>query len=556
MKSKRFIALLLSVVLGALVFLLPVSASSVYTYETQFDYNAPDKAWLTDLVIKEDLKLDPQNVPGMVSGCKLIADPDYPYTETADSFKKEVEQFCTLYALNENMIKASYLYFFEFLGSNSFVFAAQATDADVKSYLTHEGIVYPANPSSDLKVLAKALYTAMLTGAFTMLPQTDLGAGVQLETAITSFMTDLSGMKTADLVKWIPGGEISSLDDYLLAVSRLTLWSNGYDVTPLTPESEVYKLMAVMTIRSLGYSVDADADFATLQSKYTAALIGKRYNVTVDPETLAAANANGEAAFYILQLIGQKEGLTVRMTDGSYEDTFLFVAAHTDLFDLEEGEFYADIYKYDLYLTAPRASLWICPTSYYGTVSPSEVSITCNGASVKDGYYTQVPISSTADLQTLRIRVDCVAGEGSVKEYVITVHNGKLPAEGEEQPAGATEKTFLSSASIITQILSAVGVSPDVAEYTNTLITTLPDAVKHELSLIAPTFGDIENVEIVPGVTLPSEGAVKEGAEKFISALDQIGALVNSSITGVDGIDLSDKYPTEFFDFNFITFAN
>ena len=512
MKFKRTVSVLLSLALCVTAFAVPSVASVIMPFETQYDYAAADYAWLTSLVIQEDLN----EISAITGGCKLIANPDYPYTETPESFADEVNEFCKLYTLNENTVKAAYIYIVELLGSNSSAFAAQASDEQVRSYLENAGIVYPATVDTGTKVLAKALYTAMVTGAFTV---PDMDTGAALEKTLTDFVVQISGFRIGDLAAWIPGGELNSLDDYTLAVSRMTLWSNGYDVTADTDPDEVYQLMAVMTVRSLGIGVDANAPFSELQSKYTAAMLGKRYGVTADPARLAGAVSSGSAPFYMLQLIGQKEGLSVRQDASSYEDAFAFVASETDLFDIEEGEFYADIYNYDIYLTAPRASLWVYPTSYYGGISPEKVSVFCNGVPVKDNYFTEVSVDPEKAVQTLTITVECEEGLGSVKDYVITVHNDNIGKEG-QTPEGAGYPEFPSSESIISAILNAAGVDPQITAAAENLFGGLPQTLESSLAYLTPTFsGDRDG-------TGQDGNQMFDDATAYFGILDALGASV------------------------------
>lgn len=554
MKSRSLIALALSFAFCFCAIFSVPGLAGVFTFETQYEYTEADNAWLTDLVIKESM----DNISYNVVGCTLVPAPDYPYNATANTFKDEVEQFCELYSLNEGMLKVSYLYFIELLGSNSSVFAAQASDSQVRTYLENAGITYPDSPSTDVNVLAKALYTAMITGAFSGVDPDVMGYGVALEQALTSFVMSVSGFDEGTLREWVPVDGLHTLDDYVMAVSRLTLWSNGYDVTADTDEDTVYRLMAVMTIRNMGVSVDTDASFKDLQAKYVAALLGKKYNVTVDPTRLADAINNGNAAFYVLQLIGQKQGLTVRMDSGTYEEAFLFVASETDIFDIEEDEFYADIYAYDIYLTAPRSSLWIYPTSYYSTISPEAVAITCNGMPLKDNFYTQVPISETEGVQKLTITVNCIAGSGAIKEYVITVHSEDAIENQAANPTvpAATDnsQTILSSNTIVSRILNQAGVDAGVTAAAENLITGLPDSVKNAISFIAPTF-EGESGGAAANQGLPSMAQNTQENSKFIGILDSIGASLNSSIGGIDGINLGQIYAAQGFAYNYITIA-
>ncbi len=550
MKMKRFTAFALSLLLCASAVFASPAFAAVFTFETQYQYKNADPAWLTDLVIKENLS----DTSSKMGNCTLIAKPDYPYTETAATFREEVAKYCELYSLKENTVKASSVYFIELLGANSSIVAAQSTDAQVRTYLENAGIVYPENTGTDANLLARALYTAMITGIIAA-PEAELYAGMQLEKALTSFVVRISGFSEKDLAEWIPGGNLNSLNDYTLAVSRMMLWSNGFEVTADTPADEVYNLIAVMTIRNLGISCDTDVSFEELQGKYTAALLGRKFDVTAEPAKLTEAIRSGDEAFYVLQLIGQKNGLTVRAENASFEDSFLFVASHTDLFDIEEGEFYADIYNYDVYLTAPRSSLWVYPTSYYSTVSPEHVKLRCNGLEIKDDLYTQVSISPVQPVQTITITVNCTDGEGSLREYVITVHNPETQTPGTEpdpaQQLPQEAQTFLSSNAIVSRILSSAGVDEGIITATDHLITSLPVSVKDVISFITPTFEE-DTPRQVPG-DLPSAKDVSADAENMILALDSIGAYLDSGISGINGIGLKDKYTADTLSLNFIT---
>ncbi|MCH5197835.1 MAG: hypothetical protein J1E34_02910 [Oscillospiraceae bacterium] len=548
MNCKKLAALFLSVLLAVSIISIPAANAAVFTFETQYEYSAADYAWLTDLVIKEDM----ESLSGLAGRVVLEAASDYPYTETASSFKNEVEKYCSLYSLNENAIKASYIYFVEMLGSNSSVFAAQASQEQVRIYLESIGITYPSSSDAGTEVLAKALYVALITGAF---ENSGFTSGMALEQALTSFVVNISGFSEQELMRWVPlNGSLDSLDEYVLAVSRMTLWSNGYDVSPDTLEEEVYKLMAVMTIRNLGYSVSTDVSFSELQSKYTAALLSTKYSVTVDPAKLSGASSAEERAYYILQLIGQKYGLSVRRDSLSYEKAFDFVAENTGVFDIEEGEFYADIFNYDIYLSGVRSTLWILPTSYYGGTSSSAVNLSCGGQSLRDNYYTRVSIDPAAAVQTLKINVAVIAnGNLYSNVYYITVHqdpefNPGNSDNSAQENEGVTD--ILSSGSIISSILDSAGVNSGVSDAASDLFGAVSDSVKNALSFISPTFG----TGAKPEDKNDSENSAPADPARFITILDRIGSSVDFSIDGINGLSLTDKFTAGSFDFDFISF--
>ena len=64
------------------------ASAALFAFETQYEYESADPAWLTDLVIREDMS----SIDGMTHSCELIPKPEYSYTETAESFKAELSQ--------------------------------------------------------------------------------------------------------------------------------------------------------------------------------------------------------------------------------------------------------------------------------------------------------------------------------------------------------------------------------------------------------------------------------------------------------------------------------
>ena len=102
-------------------------------------------------------------------------------------------------------------------------------------------------------------------------------------------------------------------------------------------------------------------------------MLSKKYGVSVDPDRMASALDNGSLPFYMLQLIGRDYGVSVREDNCTYEEAFALVAENTGVFDMEDGEFYADIDQYELTLNYQRSSIWIYPTAFV----PAESSFPC-----------------------------------------------------------------------------------------------------------------------------------------------------------------------------------
>ncbi len=531
----RFVCVVLCMaVLSAELF----AAAQVLPFETQYDYDKSDIAWLTDLVINEDMT----TVEGMAQRVSLIPEPEYPYTETPESFKKEVDSFVSLYDLTSSSQRAGYIYFFEVLNASSGFLAADVSDATVKEYLEGMGIEYPETPGEDELVIARALFVALVTGAY---GTESFALGSDLEEAIVSYLATITGMNMQELQQWLPDESVLSLDEYILAASKLALWSNGYDVDRDTAEEEIYRLMAVISVRSQGVSVDSDLTFEDLKLKYTAALIGAKYSVVLDSEKLAYHLEKGTVAFYLLQLIGKSGGLSVREDNATYEEAFNLVAENTQYFDVDTEDFYADIYNYSATLSTRCSSLWIYPTAY-ATESAYECSISVNGVPVKNNYYTEVEIDPELDKQELVVTVTATgAGETSECTYTIHLTQGTYAnVEGDEPVTENPAENYVSADSLVAEILSTIGVNSIISDVIDTVYTALPVDLSGVVSFIAPTFGD----NVASGITgtdvdttadtivFPEAGSGND--EFFISVLDQIGAVVDTSIGGIPGLEI------------------
>lgn len=527
MSKRKFLMRMLSLVMSIAVLFVSVPANAViFTFETQYDYDNANAAWLTDLVIKEDMT----TVEGMAQRVEVVPSPDYPYTQTAESFKKDVEYFMSLYSLDTGSQRAGYIYFFEMLNANSEFINSEVSDADIKEYLEGLGIKYPANAGADELIMARAVFTALATGA---IPGSAFQSGASLEELVVFYISDLTGMNTDSLKEWTPSGNILSLDEYILAASRISLWSNGYDVGADTDAEEVYRLLAAMTVKAQGISVDNSLSFEELKSKYTAALLGAKYDIIVDSKKLAEAEKNDREAYYILQLIGRNSGLSVREDNATYEEAFNLVAENTGVFDIENDEFYADIYDYEVQLSTRCNSLWIYPTAYATGKSGTDILVTVNGTAIKNNYYNEVAIEYTEDVQTLVITVTVSGGGNSSKcTYNITVRQGSYAdVEGEGPVVENNSPSFGSADSVIADVLANLGMNSVISAVLDKSYVELPRTITSVVSFMAPTFDGEELSDF--GL---SSDASKDGF--YISVLDDVGSVVDTDIKGVPGIDL------------------
>lgn len=537
MKKRSVYSLISVLVLLFAVLTAPVANAVVFTFETQTNHDKPDNAWLTDTVINEDTV----TIGGLIQTAHFSPVPDYKYSETLSSFVADVGYFASVYSLSEGMQKAGYIYLFDLLNKNSNIVSANVSDSAVRDYLEGVGIKYPSSVSSDELVMARALYTAMITGAFAGLEPD----GKSLDEMIIGYVSAFTGIDTSSLKKWAPNGSVLSLDEYILAASKLSLWTNGYDVSTDTSENEVYRLMAVMSLEKMGISTDRNSSFESLKAAYTAALLGVKYGVSLNRDKLNTALKSGDeaVAFLILQALGQQAGLSIREDNCSLEDAFWLVAENTDAFALEEDEFYADIYEYNVWLTAKRSSIWIMPKAYSGNNKSAIVEITADGKSLRNNYYNEIELNSALTMQTVTLRVECtLGGKTSTCNYVFNIYQGTQDAPKGDIPTADDLAGLVTSDTIISGIFSSMGINKNLNSVVDSFLLSVPSTVKSVISFIAPTFGNDE--------TKAEESTSNGGtnAEKNIvcaAILDKIGSVVDIDIRGVDGIGLLKSISSE-----------
>lgn len=421
-----------SVIIGVLVVIASVSPAlaAIMTFETQYEYEEINKAWLTDLQIKESLT----TVGDMVASVSLTAEPDYPYTETPESFMKDVQDTCNLYYLDENSARAAYIYLFDFMNQNSNLIEDGTSDEDIKAYLTERGIRYPDNMDGDTLVMARALYVFMSNGALDpYLTDGTLPSGTSIESAVVNYMSVITGVDMTAVKEWTTVEDDLSLDDYIVATSKYMLWSNGYDVSIDMTDAEVFRMMALMTINKQGVSASSDLSFNEIKMRYLSVMLSENYDVSCNVEELGIAYANNEVPYYILQLIGQDVGLSIQPDAYNFNDAFMLVAEQSDRFDLDDTEFYADIYNYSAVLQYKRSSIWLYPTSYvcYNKNNTGNmISITANGKSIQDGNFNEIQLNTAASEETIVLElVYTFLGEYYKTTYNIHITQGLLPPD-------------------------------------------------------------------------------------------------------------------------------
>ncbi len=435
---KKFSKALSSVI--AVIIVLAVMCPSAFAREfaptidatnigvnTQYKYEENDPSWLRQLTIKEDML----STSGLINEEILHPVTSYPYTSDAPHFKSQVEEYIEIYTLDEDSQRAAYLYLLQQVGALGIIAEPDTSDEDKIEWLKNQGIVITAEDEKgpEKKLMIIALYALMkndiyyvYTGKTLKIPE-----GTPCEEAIVMYLMALSGdgsELSAFVLKFFGSSSIGNLDDYIYYTSLMALYTQGY-VSPLEIPSitrnEVYRRVAIMTIRTAGIAIDAEtATTEEIQHKYLAAMIGTQYSVTIDPAAFKKALNNGAAPYYILQRMAYEDAkVTISQKKHSYEDCFKLVLQKTHRFDLED-EFYSDIYEYDIYLDNIRKNISVNTNP----INKSGTTVSINGVDVTTGSYALVELAGKAKETITIICKNTTNKKTTQTVYKVNVHQG------------------------------------------------------------------------------------------------------------------------------------
>ena len=124
---------------------------------------------------------------------KLTPKPDYPYSETYESFSTEVSRFAKLHDLNETTVGTAY---YELINAFYYMVTAMGmTDktSSMKSYLEDYGIAVPTKPNATEKAEIAGVYAVLKYNAPYVLYEKDvtLPKGTTLEGAEVALISEL-----------------------------------------------------------------------------------------------------------------------------------------------------------------------------------------------------------------------------------------------------------------------------------------------------------------------------------------------------------------------------
>ena len=405
----------------------PVIDATNIGVQTQYKYEENDPSWLRQLVIKEDML----STSGLINEEILHPVCNYPYTTDAPHFKAMVEEYIELYTLDDNSQRAAYLYLLEQIGALDIIANPETSNKSKVDWLREHGIVITEEDEKDpdKKLMISALYALMQNDFYYVIKgeRLNIPQGTPLEEAVVMYLMGLSGdgsQLTDFVLKFFGKASVGNLDDYIYYTSLMALYTQGYVSPfeiPTISRDEVYRRVAIMTIRSAGIAIDAEtATTEEIRHKYLAAMMSTQYSVTVDPAALKKALTNSTAAYYILQRMAYEDSkVTISANKYSYEECFNLVLHKTDRFDLE-NEFYSDIFEYDIFLDNIRSNISVNPNP----ISKTGVSISINGVDVTGGSYAVVELAGKSK-ETITIASQFGSGKNIARSiYKVNVHQG------------------------------------------------------------------------------------------------------------------------------------
>ena len=405
----------------------PVIDATNIGVSTQYKYEENNPSWLRQLTIKEDML----SSSGLINEEILHPVSNYPYTSDPSHFKSQVEEYLEIYTLDENSQRAAYIYLLQQVGALGIIAEPDTTDEDKIEWLKSQGIIITKEDEKDPEkmLMASALYALMkndmyyvYTGKTLTIPE-----GTPLEEAIVMYLMALSGEGSdlsAFVLKFFGSSSIGSLDDYIYYTSLMALYTQGY-VSPIEiptiTRNEVYRRVAIMTIRNAGIAIDAQtATTEEIRHKYLAAMMGTQYSVTIDPAAFKKAINQNIAPYYILQRMAYEDSkVTISATKYSYEECFKIVLQKTHRFDLED-KFYSDIFEYDIYLDNIRSNISVNPNP----LNKNGTTISINGVDVTAASYAVVELAGKAKETITIICKNTTNKKTNTSIYKVNVHQG------------------------------------------------------------------------------------------------------------------------------------
>ena len=238
--------------------------------QTQYAYSEQEPSWLRQLVVKEDML----SVEGIATASVLHPVTAYPYTSDAPHFKAQVEEYVKTYTLDEESQRAAYLYLLNQIGALTIISEPTVSNQTKADWLREKGIVVTAEDEADAErvLMISALYAMMRNDLHYVYKgeHLEIPSGTPMEEALVMYIAALSGNDNslaAFMIRFFGTTKLGTLEDYIYYTSLMSLYVNGYvsvsEVGKLE-RSEVFKRVAIMTIRGYGLAIAVSYTHLTL----------------------------------------------------------------------------------------------------------------------------------------------------------------------------------------------------------------------------------------------------------------------------------------------------
>ncbi len=411
MKLKKPIyALVLLLLLGCLL-VSPLSAFAVNvdvsggSYEilpghTQFPTKNYSKAWLDNVIIRDGSTA--------ITAVKLTPKPDYPYSETYESFSTEVSRFAKLHDLNETTVGTAY---YELINAFYYMVTAMGmTDktSSMKSYLEDYGIAVPTKPNATEKAEIAGVYAVLKYNAPYVLYEKDvtLPKGTTLEGAEVALISELMDVFLPSGINTVNGLAVQAAKTHVEEFPEIPISENPSN-------SEVFHWSKVLTAASNEYEVPMTpyGDTSAAQREYVdyayyASIFDKIYDdIHVNPTKLAAADASGDPTATQKVVLGAMlDSKGVAYAPEAPCEQLFSLACDAGCFELDP-EFYSDVFEYEALVPAACTQLWFTPFALASQLGGSDenVSLYLDGKALKPSGTAYVDLDPNRIQQTVEL---------------------------------------------------------------------------------------------------------------------------------------------------------
>ena len=524
MKLKKPIyVLVLALVLGCIL-ASPLSAFAVNvdlsdgSYEilpghTQFPTRNYSKAWLDNVIIRDGSTA--------LTAVKVTPKPEYPYSETYESFCTEVEHFSKLHDLNEDTVGTAY---YELINAFYYMVTAMGmTDktSQMKTYLEDYGIAVPTKPDATEKAEIAGVYAALKYNAPYVLYEKEvtLPKGTTLEGAEVALVSELMNVFLPSGVNTVNGLAVQAAKAHVEEFPEIPISENPSN-------SEVFHWSKVLTAASNDYEVPmttydntSAAQREYVDYAYYASIFDKIYDdIHVNPTKLAAADASGDPTATQKVVLGAMlDSKGVAYAPEAPCQQLFETACAAGCFELDP-EFYSDVFDYNVIVPAGCTQLWFTPFALASQLGGSDESVSL----FLDGKELKPSGTAYADLDPNRIEqtVELISiyDDGISPSQQAIYHFHVVQAEGAESDDLVGEFQTMLDQVTATEGENTEKLLDTVTGYADSQVR---DSIFHTLPQTPPVFSD-ETLTTFGDVPNAADGQAADGNNADFNFLGQL----------------------------------